>query len=63
MIIDAILREVYGGTKKNADAQVISGDVPDNLKKFFAAKERKEKGQSTAAGSCCSTSNTDTGSC
>lgn len=35
MIVDAILRHVYGGQQ---GTQQITKDVPDNLKKFFAAK-------------------------
>jgi glutaredoxin len=65
MIIDAILREVYGGTKKFADTPSKLTDVPENLKKFFAAKERRDNVSSPEAGSCCSTSNSQkgTGSC
>jgi len=50
MIIDAILGEAYGGTEKVAKVLPLTGDVPDNLKRFFAAKEELElKG----AGTCC----------
>lgn len=40
MIVDAILRHVYGGRQ---EARKPTADVPDNLKKFFAAKR----------GQCC----------
>lgn len=62
MIIDAILREVYGGSKKNIDTNSKPTDVPENLKKFFAAKERKETKE---ASGCCgpSISKVDSGSC
>lgn len=65
MIIDAILREVYGGSKKNIDTSSKTKDVPENLKKFFAAKERKEKGLSAGTVGCCdtSTSKGNSGSC
>ncbi|MDT8900307.1 DUF2703 domain-containing protein [Anaeroselena agilis] len=38
MIIDAILRHVYGGPQA---VENVAKDVPDNLKKFFAAKAKK----------------------
>ncbi|CQR70855.1 Ferredoxin [Sporomusa ovata] len=38
MIVDAILRHVYGGQQAS---QQVSKDVPDNLKKFFAAKAKR----------------------
>jgi hypothetical protein len=38
MIIDAILREVYGGQPKRASKAVPFEDVPENLKRFFAGK-------------------------
>lgn len=37
MIIDAILREVYGGTNKGTEVPARTVDVPENLKRFFAA--------------------------
>ncbi len=60
MIIDAILREVYGGTRGNADSEVRT-EVPENLQKFFAGKRRKEN-TDTQAGGCCQTSS-DSSSC
>ena len=65
MIIDAILREVYGGSKKSADAPATTSDVPENLKRFFVAKQRKDNASSQEASGCCSTSDSksDTGSC
>jgi hypothetical protein len=39
MIIDAILREVYGGGER-ATAPALMGAVPENLARFFAGKER-----------------------
>lgn len=38
MIVDAILRHVYGGQQAVPQA---TRDVPDNLKRFFAAKSKK----------------------
>lgn len=49
MIIDAILREVYSSkddkSKSNEEEQ--DYELPENLKKFFAAMRKKDKG-------CCS---------
>jgi len=44
MIIEAILREVYGGGNKAAENPRPIKDVPGNLKRFFAAKRKKEAG-------------------
>jgi hypothetical protein len=44
MIIEAILREVYGGGNKAADNPRPIKDVPGNLKRFFAARRKKEAG-------------------
>lgn len=38
MIVDAILRHVYGGQKP---AENVAREVPENLKKFFAAKKKR----------------------
>ena len=46
MIVDAILREVYGGGER-ATAPSPVGKVPENLARFFAGKER------LATASCC----------
>ena len=48
MIVDAILREVYGGAKR-ATAPSPAEAVPENLARFFAGKERL-----AAPASCCS---------
>lgn len=42
MIIEAILGEVYGGGKEVANDTQWKGDIPDNLKRFFAARRKKE---------------------
>ena len=47
MIVDAILREVYGGGER-AIAPLPVGPVPENLACFFADKERL-----AATASCC----------
>lgn len=44
MIIDAILRAVYGEAKEASDAPRSIQDVPDNLKRFFAARSKKDAG-------------------
>ncbi len=45
MIIEAILKAVYGGNRndKKSSASRRNRDIPDNLKRFFAAKRNKEK--------------------
>lgn len=57
MIIDAVLGAIYGGTKESIEAPVKAGEVPDNLRKFFAAKRRKQENEII---SCCSPSSNDT---
>jgi hypothetical protein len=47
MIVDAILREVYGGGER-AIAPALMGAVPENLARFFAGKERL-----AASVTCC----------
>ena len=48
MIVDALLREIYGGAPQPAPAPV-AVDVPENLQRFFAAVAR----QAAAPASCC----------
>ena len=44
LIIDAILREVYS-ERQEAEAEAVQGgEVPDNLKRFFAAKRQHQAG-------------------
>ena len=38
MLVDAILRYVYGGVQAAVAAKAEPKPVPDNLKRFFAAK-------------------------
>jgi hypothetical protein len=47
MIVDAILRGVYGGAQRATAASQV-GVVPENLARFFAGKERL-----AASASCC----------
>ncbi|ADG81348.1 DUF2703 domain-containing protein [Thermincola potens] len=66
MIIDAILREVYGGAKEGMQMPVPPGEVPENLKKFFAGRRRKKEDEIIKViDSCCSpaATTTDSGSC
>ncbi|WP_313884891.1 DUF2703 domain-containing protein [Desulfofundulus sp. TPOSR] len=42
MIIDAILREVYGGPAGAVHGPSKMETLPDNLKRFFAARRNKE---------------------
>lgn len=54
MIIDAILREVYAGTKENVTKTTQGGHVPENLQKFFAAQKRKKENETVRSiNSCC----------
>lgn len=42
MIIEAILREVYSGTPESSSAAPRKTAVPENLRRFFAAKQRSQ---------------------
>ncbi len=42
MIVDAILKEVYGAKDGNLEVQSRPADIPENLKRFFKAKRNKE---------------------
>lgn len=44
MIIDAILRCAYSGLRQQETLPRRKEDVPDNLKRFFAAKRKKSNG-------------------
>lgn len=44
MIIEAILKEVYGGGDQNAENPRPVKDVPGNLKRFFAARRKQAAG-------------------
>ncbi|MDN5326124.1 MAG: hypothetical protein PWP41_820 [Moorella sp. (in: firmicutes)] len=48
MTIDVILREVYGGSKEAIKPKEQTQDIPENLKRFFAAKQKKEAGLNKA---------------
>lgn len=43
MIIDTILKEFYGSGNEVPNVTQWNGDIPENLKRFFAAKNKKEK--------------------
>ena len=49
MIVDAVLREVYGGTPPQA-LQARPREVPENLRRFFAGKDKKAAKQKSQ---CC----------
>ncbi|WP_258358664.1 DUF2703 domain-containing protein [Moorella sulfitireducens (nom. illeg.)] len=59
MIIEAILKHVYGGGMDTPAEREAPKELPDNLKRFFAAKRKKEEnaagstGKQTAKDSCC----------
>ena len=44
LIIDAILRKIYGGDEKVSEIRSQKSDVSANLKRFFEAKRKKETG-------------------
>jgi hypothetical protein len=51
MIVDAVLREVYGGAERTAAAAAAAPPaLPENLERFFAGKERL----AAESKSCCS---------
>ena len=41
LIIDAILKAIYGGAGEDQQIRTQSGRVPDNLKRFFAGTHKK----------------------
>ncbi|MEE8188480.1 MAG: DUF2703 domain-containing protein [Kiloniellales bacterium] len=41
MVVEAIIREVYGGPTEGAQRRPEAEEVPDNLKRFFASTRRK----------------------
>ena len=45
LIIDAILQEIYGSMSHNPKVERKTDTIPDNLKRFFAGKERAETDQ------------------
>lgn len=63
MIIDAILREVYGGPKRTIENIAKTGEVPENLKRFFAAKRSKEDKEIEKIDSCYSSFVTSSDKC
>lgn len=48
MIVEAILREVYGGGGGPPEPPVRTKDVPDNLKHFWAASRKRTTGEESA---------------
>ena len=50
MIVDALLREVYGTPQKPADTLVEYGEVQENLQNFFAGKSQQVANMSS---DCC----------
>ena len=51
LIVDALLGEIYGHGETSLEGTWPVGDVPDNLKSFFEAKENKVDERQEA--SCC----------
>ena len=42
LIVDAVLREAFGAGEENLDTPSQAGDVPENLKRFFTAKDNMQ---------------------
>jgi len=53
MIINAILSRAYSNSKETIDSSQYTGDIPDNIKQFFAGKKALSAGGNNA---CCSPS-------
>ena len=53
MIVDAILREVYGGARQLGPEPAAVADVPENLKRFFEGKARQARPPAAAVSGCC----------
>lgn len=59
MIIEAILKHIYGGGMEAPAERKAPKELPDNLKRFFAAKRKKEentagsKGKQSVEDCCC----------
>ena len=51
MIVDAILREVYGNAALSQPTLIEASELPENLRRFFAGKTKKAE---TEASACCS---------
>jgi hypothetical protein len=50
MIVDAVLREIYGGTRQTVPARPAASGLPEDLKRFFSGKSGTHSGESA---SCC----------
>jgi len=57
MIVESILKEVYGGNSHTEDKQEGIFIVPDNLKKFFRALNTNQSEANQADEKCCNSSN------
>ena len=53
MILDAILREVYGGTVVQVQTEAKPYELPDNLARFFDAKVSAQTTDEAALTDCC----------
>jgi hypothetical protein len=53
MIIEAILRDVYGGSRQNVEGSPRTRDVSDNLKRFFTTKRHQENKVLLTSKRCC----------
>ncbi|NPV89519.1 MAG: DUF2703 domain-containing protein [Firmicutes bacterium] len=61
MLIDAILREVYGGSKTSSERPKIT-ELPENLRNFFLAKRKQQANQNAVEfpdNICCSSPASD----
>ena len=51
LIVDAILGAIYAEEVLSGAKPIVQGEVPENLKRFFASKGQKDKAEES---SCCS---------
>lgn len=54
MIVEAILREVYGRAVVTRGPEAETYEMPENLERFFAAKSAAASPGSAAQPACCS---------
>jgi Domain of unknown function (DUF2703) len=53
MIVDAILREVYGGVVVEQDPEAEPYELPENLERFFAGKVLAQTAEAPEEPDCC----------
>lgn len=56
LIVEALLREIFGSQSEHTDSGKRSGDIPENLKSFFRGKQYKNQ---LPSASCCDSDDND----